>query len=158
MSYLVNSGIVILFNVFSTVNKVKYNSFAMIISGVCSVIVTLLFINYTDWDIYAVAGVSSIITICKNLFFTIPVASKLLEYKWYCFYPQVGISILCSGMIIIIGKIVRLILPVNTWVTFFLACGVIGILGLGTNMMIVLNKDERHYLIDLLKRKIFHIG
>ena len=158
LSYLVNSGIVILFNVFSTVNKVKYNSCAMIISGVCSVIMTLLFINYTDWDIYAVAGVSSIITICKNLFFTIPVASKLLEYKWYCFYPQVGISILCSGMIIIIGKIVRLILPVNTWVTFFLACGVIGILGLGTNMMIVLNKDERHYLINLLKRKIFHIG
>lgn len=155
LSYLVNSGVVILFNVFSTVNKVKYNSWAMIVSGICSFVATLLLINYTDWDIYAVAGVSSVITICKNLFFTIPVASKLLDYKWYCFYPQVGVSMLCSGIIILIGKIVRLFMPSNTWFTFFLTCGVIAILGLGANMMIVLNKDERDYLISLVKRKVF---
>lgn len=156
LSYLVNSGVVILFNVFSTVNKVKYNSWAMTISGICSFVVTLLLINYTNWDLYAVAGVSSIITIFKNLFFTIPVASKLLDYKWYRFYPQVGISMLCSGMIILIGKSVRLFMPSNTWFTFFLTCGVIGVLGLGANMMIVLDKDERKNLINLFRRKALH--
>lgn len=156
LSYLVNSGIVILFNVFSTVNKVKYNSFAMIISGIVSLVITLLIIHFTSWDIYAVAGVSSIVTICKNLFFTIPVASKLMGYKWYQFYSQVGTSVICSAVIIGIGYVVRMFMPCDSWITFFLTCGVIGLLGLAANMMIVLNKDERHYLIGMVKRKILH--
>ena len=155
LTYLLNSGIVILFNVFSTVNKVKYNSVAMIISGIISFLVTLIVIHFTDWDLYAVAGVSSIVTILKNLFFTLPVASKLLGYPWYRFYPQVGLSVLCSAIIIVIGLLVRPILPSDTWPTFFLTCGVIAVLGLGANMFIILNKDERAHLIGIFKRKFF---
>lgn len=153
LTYLLNSGIVILFNVFSTVNKVKYNSAAMIVSGIISFLVTLMIIHLTDWDLYAVAGVSSIVTICKNLFFTIPVASKLLGYRWYRFYPQVGTSILASAIIIAIGLLLRPILPCDSWLTFFMTSGIIGILGLFANMMIVLNKDERAHLIGMFKRK-----
>ena len=155
MSYLVNGGVVILFNVFSTANKVKYNSAAMIVSGLSSVFVTLFLIRFTDWDLYAVAGISSIATVCKNLFFTVPVAAKLLGYKWYRFYPQVGISTLCSGLIIIIGLLVRMLMPTNTWILFFLTCFVIGILGLCVNLLVVLDKDERLYFISIVKRK-FH--
>lgn len=153
LSYLINSGVVILFNVFSTVNKVKYNAAAMIISGICSFFVTLCLIWFTDWDIYAVAGVSSIATICKNLFFTVPVASRLLGYKWYRFYPQVGVSTLCSTLIILIGLVVRMFFPVDTWLTFFLACGIIGGLGICTNMLIVLNKEERLYIYKVVRDK-----
>lgn len=154
LSYLVNSGVVILFNVFSTVNKVRYNSIAMIVSGVGSIVVTLILIYFTEWDLYAVAGVSSVATICKNLFFTIPVASKLLGYKWYQFYPQVGNSILCSGLIIIVGIVVRTFVPVNSWMMFFATSGLIGIIGLGVNVMIILNKEEREYFMTVLKRKL----
>lgn len=154
LSYLVNSGVVILFNVFSTVNKVKYNSIAMLVSGSGSLIVSLLLIYFTDWDLYAVAGVSSVATICKNLFFTVPMASKLLEYKWYRFYPQVGISTLCSVLIIAVGSVVRMVMPVSSWITFFLACGIVGILGLCLNLLIVLNKEEREYFRTIVKRKL----
>lgn len=154
LSYLVNSGVVILFNVFSTVNKVKYNSVAMIISGISSFAVTLALIKFTDLDIYAVAGVSSIVTIIKNLFFTIPVASKLIGYKWYKFYPQVGISALCSGLVIIIGCIIRIFMPVNTWFTFFLTCCIIGVCGLITNLMIVLSKEERACFYGIIRKKL----
>ena len=154
LSYLVNSGVVILFGVFSAVNKVKYNSVAMIISGLCSVLLTVLTIVCTDWDIYAVAGVSSIVTILKNLVFTIPVASKLIDVKWYSFYPQVGQSLLSCTLVIAIGLLVRAIIPVSSWITFFLACGIVGILGLCANMFIVLNKEERDYLIGIVKQKL----
>lgn len=157
LSYLINSGVVILFNVFSTVNKVKYNAVAMIISGTGSMLVTLLLIWFTDWDIYAVAGVSSIATICKNLFFTIPVASKLLGYKWYRFYSQVGVSVLSSGVIILVGLLVRMVMPVDTWLMFFLACMVIGLIGLCLNILIVLNRSERRYLFSVIARKL-HIN
>ena len=154
LSYLVNSGVVILFNVFSTVNKVKYNSVAMLISGGASILITLLLIYFTDLDIYAVAGVSSIMTICKNLFFTVPVAAKLLGYKWTQFYPQVAISTISCALIVAVGFAVRQILPVNTWITFFLTSFVVGALALTINMFLVLNKAERDYFISkFLKKK-----
>lgn len=73
---------------------------------------------------------------------------------WYMFYPQIGTSLFCSVVIILIGCIVRAVMPIDNWILFFLACGIIAILGLGSNMMIVLRKDERKYLIDMIKRKL----
>lgn len=157
LSYLMNSGIVILFGVFSVVNRVKYNSLAMIISGFVSILATVALIRFTDWDLYAVAGVSSIVTIIKNLVFTIPVSSRLLHVKWYTFYPQAGISILSSALIILTGVLVRQVILVDSWLMFFLACAVIAVLGLALNLMLVLNKDERRYLFLVVKRKL-HIS
>lgn len=154
LSYLLNSGVVILFNVFSMVNKVKYNSVAMIVSGICSLVITVVLIKFTEWDIYAVAGVSSIVTIFKNLFFTIPVASKLLGYRWYKFYSQVGISALCSGLIIVLGCVVRIFMPVDTWLSFFLTCAIVGICGLFINLAIVLKKEEKSYFYRMIRNKV----
>ena len=154
MNYVLVSGIVILYSLFTIANKVKYNSIAQMISGTASLVVTLILIRFADWDLYAVAGVSCVIGILRDLFFTIPVTSRLIGVKWTTFYPQVGISVLASTIIIAIGLLLRPILPSNTWLTFFMTCGVIGILGLGANMMIILNKDERAYLINMVKQKI----
>lgn len=154
LSYLVNSGVVILFNVFSVVNRVKYNSAAMLLSGAASFLVTLVLIRFTDWDLYAVAGVSSIAIIGKNLLFTVPVASRLLGYKWNTFYPQVGVSMLCSAVVMGIGILVRSLLSADTWAWFFLSCGLTGLLGLGANLLIVLTREERKYLLAVLQRKL----
>lgn len=154
LSYLVNSGVVILFNVFSTVNKVRYNSMAMLISGFASIVVTIGLIYFTDYDIYAVAGISSVATICKNLFFTVPVASKLLGFKWYKFYPQVGVSTLSCALISIAGFTIRRFMPVDSWLSFFLTCCVVGSAGLIINLIVVLNHDERLYFMDMIKRKL----
>ena len=78
----------------------------------------------------------------------------LLGYKWYKFFPQVGISALCSCSIIIIGSLIRLVLPADTWVMFFVTSGFIALIGLGVNMMIVLNREERKYLIGIIRRKL----
>ncbi len=149
-----NSGVVILFNVFSVVNRVKYNSAAMLLSGAASFLVTLVLIRFTDWDLYAVAGVSSIAIIGKNLLFTVPVASRLLGYKWNTFYPQVGVSMLCSAVVMGIGILVRSLLSADTWAWFFLSCGLTGLLGLGANLLIVLTREERKYLLAVLQRKL----
>lgn len=153
LSYLLNSGVIILYNVFVTVNKVRYNSIAMMITGGVSIFTTMLLINITDYDLYVVAGVSSVVMICRDMFFSIPVTSRLLGYKWYQFYPQVGLSALCSGLIIIIGKIIRMFMPVDSWILFFLACTIIASIGLFLNMTIILSKSERAYFIGSVRRK-----
>lgn len=154
LSYLFNSGVVILFNVFSTVNKVRYNSVAMIVSGIVSLVTTLLLIYFTDLDLFAVAGVSSIVTICKNLFFTIPVTSKLLGFKWYQFYPYVGTSVICSVLIVIVGVLVRMCIKIETWSMFFVASFIIGTIGLILNFFVVLNKQERQFLGEMILKRL----
>ena len=154
MAYIFSSGIIPLNNVYPTVNKVKYNSVGLIISGCISMLTTFLLIKFTDWDIFAVAGVSSVVMILRDLFYNIPLSAYLLGLKWYTFYPHVGQSVLSCGVIVAIGLLVRAIIPISSWITFFLACGIIGILGLCANMLIVLNKEERNYLIGIIKKKL----
>lgn len=151
--YVFMSGTVVLYGVFTITNKVKYNSVAMLTSGLLSTAITLALLSFTDLGVIAVSGVSCIIGITRDLLFTIPATSRFLKLKWYTFYPQVGQSILCCAVVIGIGSLVRTILPINGWITFFVACGITGILGLCANMIIVLNKEERSQLIGMVMRR-----
>lgn len=154
MAYVFSSGIAPLNNVYPTTNKVIYNTAGLLVSGVISLATTLMLIWFTELDLFAVAGVSSVTMIMRDIFYNIPVAAKLLGLKWYAFYPQVGQSVLACTVIIGIGWVVRQILPVHNWLMFFVASGIIAALGLGANMMIVLNKSERAYLMTMVKRKV----
>ena len=153
LSYMINSGIIILHRVFAVVNRTRLSAAAMIITGISSLCITWLMIIFTDWDIYAVAGVSSIVTICKNVFFVTPVTAKLLGYKWQQFYPQLGSTVICSAIVIFTGLIIKQLIPINTWLTFFASCALIGVIGLCINTLIVLNKEERAYFIGKVMRK-----
>lgn len=154
LSMTLNCGMNILLNVFSTVNKVRLNACVLLLSGAISLAITTLFVVFTDWDMYAVAGVSSFVIICKNWLFVVPKASTLLGFKWYEFYSILTPTVVSIVAIVAIGLIVRLIIPVNTWGLFLVACIVIGSIGLVFNMFIILNKEERGYLIGAVKRKI----
>lgn len=153
LRYVFCSGITNLNTVFITVNRVKCNSIALVITGVVSLGSTLGLIILTDWDIYAVAGVSSIVMIIKDVCFMAPVATYFMGYKWYKFYPSLGISFACCAMIVLVGSVVRWIIPVDSWLKFFFDAGVIAAIGLFANIRIVLNKGEREYFKKLIKRK-----
>ena len=154
LSYIFSCGITVLNNVFVTVNKVKYNTYALVITGLLSVGITYLLIHFTDLGLYAVAGVSSVMMILKNLIFMLPATAYFLGYRWYEFYPQVGISILCNAIIITIGVAVRHLIAVRSWGSFFLCCAIIAVLGFASNLMIVLSRSERAYLLGLVKQRI----
>lgn len=158
LSYITDSGTYVLGNVFPTANRVKYNSAALILTGAASVIITLALVAFTDWDLYAVAGVSSAVTIVRSLVFTVPVAAKLLGFKWYTFYPQVGQSILTTLLIILIGCGVQAVMPAGGWAMFFLTAAIVAVLGLAASILIVLNRDERAHLLGIVKRKLRRKG
>ena len=154
LRYIIESGLSILENVFPTTNTVRYNAVGLLISGVVSISATLLLVVFTDHDLLVIACTSSVVSIIRFISFVIPTSAHFLGLKWNTFYPQVLQSVLSCAVIVGIGWVVRTVLPIDGWITFFLACGITGILGLCANMMIVLNKEERHYLIDIFKRRI----
>lgn len=154
LGYMFTSGTQIVYNVFTTVNRVKANAIAMLISGVISISITLFFIYFTDWDIYVVAGVSTIVNLVRNMTFTLPATAKYLGFKWYQFYPQVGTNVISSLIIIALGECVKPFLPSGSWVAFFAAAIVVGGIGLLVNYRLILNKEERMLLIGKVKKKL----
>lgn len=154
LGYMFMSGTQILFNVFSTVNKVKPNAIAMIISGIASTGITLALIKFTHFGIYAVAGVSTFCNLIRNMLFTVPVTAKYLGYKWNKFYPQVLITIASSLGLLVIYHFIAMILPGGSWLELIFSAGVLGIIGLIINVFIVLSKSERKFLFNKFAGKL----
>lgn len=157
VEYIFTGGIVVLYNVFTAVNKVRQNAIAVLLGGAASVGVTLLIAKYTDYGIYAIAGVSMVMNLIRDMGFTLPASAKYLGFKWYQFYPQVGITVLSSTVLIASGFAIKPILPDGSWLALFVSACIIGIIGLTVNLFIVLNRGERRYLINIAKKK-FHAG
>lgn len=154
LGYLFTSGIQILYNVFQTVNKVKSNSIAMVISGIISTAITLYFIKFTDYGLYAVAGVSSVCNLVRNMIFTVPATAKYLGFKWNTFFKQVLQSIISCIVLIIVGFFIHSYFNIDSWLKLFVIGGFIGIVCFAINIMIVLNKEDRKYLWNKIKCKL----
>lgn len=154
LGYMFTSGIQILYNVFTTVNRVKENAAAMLISGCISCLITLIFVKFTDFGIYAVAGVSTVCNLTRNMVFTLPAASKYLDFKWNRFYPQVAMTVGSSGILIFVGFLVKRILPDGSWPGLIFSAVVLGGIGLLINIAVILEKDDRQYLLEWIRSKI----
>ncbi len=154
LGYMFTSGTQILYNVFTTVNKVKANSIAMLISGVASSGLTIAIIMFTDFDIYAVAGVSTFINLVRNMVWTLPITAKYLGFKWNAFFKQVASTVISSILLVVVGMFLKIFLPSGSWLNLIVSAIVIGIFGLIVNAFIVLNKTERKYIIDIVLRKL----
>ena len=140
---LVSGSIDCLSNIFTITNKLKANSIAVLVSGIVSFAGTFLLVKYTDLGVYAVAGVSSVCSILRNLCFTIPYSAKCLNLKWYTFYKDVGKSVLSYLAMISVGIVTLQFIKVENWFMLVICAGVFCILCLALAYFIVLNRKER---------------
>lgn len=152
--YTFTSGVQILFNVFTTVNKVRPNAIAVLVSGFVSIAVTLLLVRTTSLGVYAVAGVSSVMNLIRNLAFMLPVTARYLGCRWYQFYPQVLRSNVSVAALLAIGFIVKAAVPGGSWGTFMMAVGVFAVAGLAFNASFLLSRGERRALASKIGRKL----
>ena len=97
----------VLFNVFTTTNRLKVNSISVLVGGVVNFVVVFLLLKYTDLRLIAVAGVSSVVSIIRNLVITIPYSAKLLQLKWYVFYRDVLQSCVLSALVFMVCFLVK---------------------------------------------------
>lgn len=148
------SGIQCLFNVFTVVNKLKLNSLLVLLSGAVSTLIVFILMKTTNLGVFAIAGVSSFVNLIRNMIYTVPFTAKYLGFKWNTFFPEVLSSIISVIVLTLVGYIIKQFVVVDSWVLLIIACGVTSIIGLIINMFIVLNKDERIYLLGIVKRKV----
>lgn len=156
---IINGGINSIYNIFTVVNKLKYNSLVLLVSSILSITITFALVKTTNLGIYAIAGVSTCIMIIKNLIFIVPYAAKCLQLKWYALYSEILRSIffvLISSAIcqLLINDVLVKIFNNTTWLTFFVSASIVVIVSLSIGVFVILNKQERTMLFDMIKRRI----
>ncbi|MDE6313202.1 MAG: MATE family efflux transporter [Lachnospiraceae bacterium] len=149
----VSMSIQVLYHVFIITKKVKANSIVMIISGVLSTAIVFVLLQTTNLGLYAIAGVSTVLGLLRNLIFTPIYASKCLEIKWSTFYSDIFTGFLSIASITAVGLVSRWIVDIGSYVSLIGVGIVVGIIALGLNFLIILKKEDRKLVIDKVMRR-----
>ncbi len=142
-----------LYNVYTATNKLKLNSISFLVTSVLSAITTFIVVKYTDLGVFAIAGISSIYSILRNLVITIPYVSRLVGKKWFYFYKDVGISLFSCLVVGLISVGFRFLFLPQSWLALVLACALSVIIALVANAFVLLNKEQRSQLLSKIIKK-----
>ena len=149
--YVISGSINTLYNIFTVVNKVKVNSLVMLANGILSTILVFILIKTTNLGVYAIAGVSCVLGILRNLFFTPMYCAKCIKQKIGTFYPYILKSIISVIVIAIPCFIIKAIFPITGWMTLISAMVISLILGLIVNVFVYYKPSEIKGLIIEIK-------
>lgn len=134
-----------LFNIFTVVNKLKLNSFIILINGLINSFLVFIIIKNTDLGVFAVAAISSMTSLVRNLTYTPIYAAKCLDLKWTTFYPPIIRYIICTVLNIFICFIFCYYLDKSTWVGLIFNGFICLLLGFMVACITMLNKEEKIY-------------
>lgn len=144
----------IIHNVFTVLNKIKMNSMLVCLTGLLNVLIVFILLKTTTLGIFAVVGVSSILSIIRNMAYTVPFGAIYLECKWYTFFPEIIKAVLSVTTVSIAGYVLKTLIPEYSWLNLFIFVGITTLFGLVFNYMLVLDKSDRIFLYDGIKKKL----
>jgi len=147
------AGPQVLYNVYTTANKLKVNALSVLIGGVVNIAAVYLLLRYTDLGLIAVAGVSSLVSILRNLLVTVPYTARILDLKWYTFYSDVLVSLVCCAMSGVACYICQKLIVPTSWITFIASAAVACIISAALMVLVLLNKNEKKQIIKKILRK-----
>ena len=150
----VSASIQVLYQVFIITKKIQLNSVVIVASGVISTAIVFILLEITNLGLYAIAGVSVVVGLIRNMVFTPIYAARCLEVKWTTFYGDIFMGLASIGIITAAALVSKLVLPMDSWITFFVSGGFMGCVALMLNFFIVLGKTERQMVLDKVMSKI----
>ena len=124
------AGLASVHEIFTIANKLKPQSLATLVSGICNIIAVLIVLNTTSLGVIAIAGIPIIIDLIRNFTFTIPYASKCIQQSPAKLYFLVLRAFLIYCIISGLYYLVRtFIWAPTTWFQLILLAAVCGIIG-----------------------------
>lgn len=142
-----------LYQVFTITNKIRQSSIVMIIYGFVSIIITFILLNTTGLGVYAILGVSVVLSVIVALGYHIPFSAIYLNLPWYTFYNEVIKSVIAFAIVTAVGFGIKYFFVFDSWVSWFSCAILTGCIGLFLNICIVLKTDERKVLFEKVKAK-----
>lgn len=148
-----SGGINVIYDLFTVVNKLKLNAIVVVMSGILQLIVTYLLLKTTSLGLYAVAGVSTCISIIRNIFFTVPYGAYCLKKKWYTFYPDVIKPLILVIISSLLGMILNKCFDFEGWFGLIFLVIITVMISFVIGFYVILNKDDRKYFLKKFKRR-----
>lgn len=127
-------------NVFSITNKVKWHTIATFLCGLSNIVIVLILLKFTQLGIIAVAAVSSLCLIVKDLTFTPIYAAKCLGISPVIFYKQIFKEFLLVLLSVLISYGFNYFLPADTWFELILWGALSSIVIFIINALFILDK------------------
>lgn len=154
MPWAIMGQVTIIHNVFTIINKIKIHSILVCITGLLNVAIVFILLKTTNLGLFAVAGISSAMSILRDLLYTVPYGAIYLNCNRFTFFPDVLKSVISVVAISVISMIMKHLMPWVSWKYLIIFVGITAILGLIFNIMFVLSPEARVQLFGMLKTKI----
>lgn len=151
-AFILFAGPQTLYNVYTTTNKLKVNSLSVVVGGILNIIIVWILVKFTSLGLYAIAGVSALISIIRNLIITVPYTAKLLGLRWYTFYKDVLISLACCVLSAGACFLMDILIKPNSWITMFVSVGIACVISAILIFAILLNKEEKKKFMQRFKK------
>jgi len=153
MCLIISGGINCIYNIFTVVNKLKLNSIIVVASGVLNAVIVYLTLMVTDLGIYAIVGVSSVLSIFRNLFFTLPYGAKCLNQKWYEFFPDMLKPLIFVFLSSTISLVINSLYSVNGWIGVILNGSIALFISVIIGFFVMFNKKDKQFFLEKIRRK-----
>lgn len=146
------TGTTALFNIFTAKNKLSFNAISYLIFAALSFVTTLLFAKFSNYGIYAVAVISSVFSIVRNLFLIIPYYAKLMKKKIYHYYKNVLLSLLVFAISLFISASLLLLTKPTTWKMMIISVLVATIVSYAITFFAIYDKNQKDKILKKLER------
>lgn len=140
-------------NIFGVVNKLRYNSLIVIMTGVINILIVYFLLKFTNIGIYAIALVSSIVSVVRIFCFTLPFGAQCIDASKCVFVIPTLKNAANVLLPLLIGLMIVKLFPVTTWLLLFLLVGITCFLTVLVDYYIILNSEQRKIILRLLHLK-----
>lgn len=143
-------------NVFSVTNKLKWHTIVTFLCGLVNIIIVLILLNTTNLGIIAIAMVSSLCQMVKDLTFIPIYASKCLKVKCWIFYKQIIIEFLLVLLSVLISITFNHYFSADSWSKLILYGIISTCIIFSLNGLILFGKKNTLQMLAKLKGKVFN--
>lgn len=157
LMYLFTCQTQCLMMVYTVCNKLKGPVLVNFGIGVVSTIAVLLVLNFGslgDSGVYAIAGISSVLTSLRSIIYMPVYTAHILNRKWSTFYDTIIRACLSFVTAAALFFVVGMLIEINTWLTFIAVCIGFGILGYLLCIPVMFSRKEVNKFKLIILKKI----
>lgn len=144
-------SVVIMHNMFTVTNHLKIPAIATLITGILNTLIVFTLLKVTDFGIYVVVSVSSVLALGRNLFVNIPYSAKCVGVSPKKFYKIAGKSFLFVMINAVIGNIMAHIGEPDSWGKLIFCAATMCVISIGVEFLLFFSREEKRSLVAMFK-------
>lgn len=141
-------------NLFSVTNHLRIPAIVLFVTGILMFVVDYFLLSITNWGLWVIVGVSVVQMTLRYILFVVPYGAYCIGANTTKLYGQVIKEICATFVVCFIAYFVKSFFEIDTWFVFLVNVLIVSLLSYSLNSFIFLNKEERNYIVSVIRSKI----